>query len=129
MLMDRMIAFCGVVCTDCPAYLATQANDHDALEQVLAHWREEFNAPDIAVEDIMCDGCLTSDGRLNGYCQHCEIRPCGVAQGVTNCAYCDEYACDKLERLLGICDRTEGFFGFARQARATLDGIRAELVT
>jgi hypothetical protein len=129
MLMDRMIAFCGVICTDCQAYLATQADDHDSLEQVLAHWREYFNAPDIAVEDIICDGCLTSDGRLTGYCQQCKIRSCAVAREVTNCAHCEEYVCDELERFLGVCDRLEGFFGFARKARATLDGIRAELVT
>jgi hypothetical protein len=129
MPMDRMIAFCGVTCTDCPAYVATQADDRDALERVLVRWREEFNAPDISVEDIICDGCLTSDGRLNGYCRQCKIRPCGAARGVINCAYCDEYACDKLERLLGICDRQEGFFSFTRKARPTLDGIRAELVT
>ena len=126
--MDRMVAFCGVTCTDCPAYLATQADDRDALEQVLVHWREDFNVPHITVEDIICDGCLTNDGRLNGYCQHCRIRPCAVTRDVINCAYCDEYACDELERLLAICEKLEGFFGFARKARATLDGIRAELV-
>jgi hypothetical protein len=127
--MDRMIAFCGVICTDCPAYLATQLDDYDALEQVLAHWREDFNAPHITVEDIVCDGCLTRDGRLNGYCQHCRVRPCGMARSVPNCAYCDKYVCDELERLLGLCDKVEGIFGFVRQARATLDGIRAEFVT
>lgn len=125
--MDCMVAFCGVICTDCQAYVATQADDRDALEQVLAHWREYFNAPDLTVEDIICDGCLTGDGRLNGYCRQCKIRPCGVARGVTNCAHCDEYTCDELERFLGVCDKQEGFFGFVREARVTLDGIRAEL--
>jgi hypothetical protein len=126
MKMDRMVAFCGIICSDCPAYLATQADDRDALEQVLTHWRKAFDAPHITVEDIICDGCLTSDGRLNGYCQHCKIRPCAVERGVTNCAHCDEYACDQLEHLLAICDKLEGFFGFTSQARATLDNIRAE---
>ena len=45
--MNRMIAFCGIICSDCPAYLATQADDRDALEQVLAHWREDFDVPHI----------------------------------------------------------------------------------
>jgi hypothetical protein len=127
MQMDRMVALCGVICTDCPAYIATQADDRDALEQVLVHWREESNAPDITVEDIICDGCLTRDGRLNGYCQQCKVRSCAVVRDVTNCAYCAEYVCDELKRLLRICDRQEGFFGFARKARATLHDIRAEL--
>ncbi len=127
--MDRMVAFCRVICTECPAYQATQADDRDALEQVLTHWREEFNAPHISVEDIICDGCLASDGRLCGYCQHCRIRPCAVGRGVPNCAYCDEYACNELERLLAICDTQRGFFAFVRKARATLRDIRAELAT
>lgn len=42
---------------------------------------------------------------------------------MTNCAYCD---CDELERLLQICDKRDGLFGFVREARATLDGIRAD---
>jgi hypothetical protein len=37
-----------------------------------------------------------------------------MAHGVANCAYCSDYGCEKLER----------FFGFAPQARATLDEIR-----
>ena len=51
--MSRMVAFCGVICTDCPAYRATQTDDRSALEEVLEHWREEFNAPHITVEDII----------------------------------------------------------------------------
>jgi len=25
--MDKIIAYCGLVCSDCPAYIATQAGD------------------------------------------------------------------------------------------------------
>ena len=116
--MDKIIAYCGLVCTDCPAYIATQADDRAALERVAAQWREEFNAPNISVESVICDGCLTDEGRKCGHCFECEVRACGVEQGVANCAHCDKYACDKLET----------FFGFAPDARVTLDGIRARLV-
>ena len=54
--MDKMIAYCGLVCTDCPAYTATQENDQAALERVAAQWREEYNASDITVESVICDG-------------------------------------------------------------------------
>ncbi len=75
-----MIACCGVTCTDCVAYKATQANDQEALERVLAHWRADFNVPHITVEDTVCDGCLTAGGRLSGYCAHfCQVRPCAQA--------------------------------------------------
>jgi hypothetical protein len=42
-----MIASCGLVCTDYPAYITTQAGDHAALEKVVAQWRAEFNAPQL----------------------------------------------------------------------------------
>jgi len=115
--MDKMIAYCGLVCTDCEAYVATQANDLETLERLAARAREEFGIPDATVESAMCDGCLADSGRQIGYCAVCEIRACGVARSVVNCAYCDDYACEKLE----------GFFEQAPQARAVLDEIRHSL--
>jgi len=115
--MDKMIAYCGLVCTDCPAYIATQANDSDALEGVAAQWREAYNAPDITVESVVCDGCVTDGGRKCGHWFECEIRACAMERKVANCAYCGEYACDKLE----------GFFGMAPDACTTLDSIHAGL--
>jgi hypothetical protein len=113
---DKIIAYCGIVCSDCPAYVATQADDQAALERVAAQWREEFNAPDITVESVICDGCLDG-GRKCGHCADCEIRACGVARGVANCAHCPDYVCEKLE----------GFFGFVPDARAVLDEVRRSL--
>ena len=116
--MDKMIAYCGLVCTDCPAYIATQANDRVALENVAAQWREMFNAPAITADSIICDGCLAQNGeRLCSHCSICEIRACGRARGVANCAYCSDYACTKLE----------GFFSHASEARKVLDEIRRSL--
>ncbi len=34
--MERILAYCGLVCSECPAYLATQAGDTAALEEVAA---------------------------------------------------------------------------------------------
>ena len=115
--MDKIIAYCGLVCTDCPAYVATQADDRAALERVAAQWRKEYNAPNITVEWVICDGCLGSNGRHCSHCFECEIRACGMVRGVVNCAHCADYACERLE----------GFFGLVPEARATLDGIRQSL--
>jgi hypothetical protein len=127
--MEPGIAFCGVACGDCPAYIATQAGDPAALEQVLVEWRAYFKAPHLVVADIVCDGCQTRGGRLNGYCQHCAIRPCALERSLSSCALCDEYACAQLERFLSLCDKLEGFFGYAGSARATLDSKRAQITS
>ena len=115
--MTRIIAHCGLVCTDCPAFIATQAEDAAALERVAAQWREEYNAPEITVESVICGGCVTHDERKCGHWHECEIRACAGARGIANCAHCDEYVCEKLE----------SFFGFVPDAREVLDGVRARL--
>ena len=115
--MNKIIAYCGLVCTECEAYIATQANDQAALERVAARWREEYHVPDVTVEAVICDGCLGVGGRHCSHCAECEIRICGMERGVVNCAYCDDYGCERLER----------FWGFAPNLRALLDDIRAGL--
>jgi hypothetical protein len=115
--MERIIAYCGLVCSDCDAYVATQANDLEALERLAQRARTEFGLADATAETTMCDGCLTESGRQIGYCATCEIRACGVARGVVNCPHCADYACDKLE----------SFFAQATEARPVLDEIRASL--
>jgi len=112
--MDRMIAYCGLVCSDCPAYVATQADDRAALEKVAAQWREEYNHPDATAESVICDGCLATSGRLGCYGPGCEVRACAVGRGVVSCGHCADYACDKLENL----------FKLAPDARPVLDEVR-----
>ncbi len=114
--MNEMIAYCGLVCTDCPAYIATQADDTEALERIAVQWREEYNAPDLTVDSVICDGCLNG-GRKCGHCAECEIRACGVEKGILNCAHCDDYPCDGLVQ----------FFGFVPEAQETLDNVRQSL--
>ena len=62
--MDTMIAYCGLTCTECPGYIATQANDRAELERVAAMWRKEFDAPEITVESVICDGCVVTCNRI-----------------------------------------------------------------
>ncbi len=116
--MDRIVAYCGLVCSECPAYLATQADDLAAKERVVAQWRIEFNAPDMNIAAVTCDVCTTVGGRLGGYCPFCEIRACGVGRGVVNCAHCSDYGCDKLT----------AFLTQAPAAKANLEAIRATLM-
>jgi predicted small metal-binding protein len=115
--MGRTIAPCGLVCSDCDAYVATQANDLEALERLAQHAREAFGMEDATAETTMCDGCLADDGRQIRYCATCEIRACAMERSVVNCAHCTEYACEKLE----------GFFAHATEACSVLDEIRQSL--
>ena len=112
---DEMIAICGLTCTECPAFLATQAGDEAKAQETADLWSKQFGTQ-VAVADVWCDGCLVG-GRKCVHCAECAIRACGQERGVANCAHCDDYACDKLAPLLDMVP----------PARATLDGIRASL--
>jgi hypothetical protein len=114
--MEKMIAYCGITCTDCGAFVATQNNDDAKRKEVAEQWTKEYHV-DIKPEDINCDGCLSEAGTVFNYCNTCEVRKCGAERGVVNCAYCEDYACDKLEK----------FFQMAPMFRATLDEIRKGL--
>ncbi len=114
-MAEKIIAYCGIVCSECPAYIHTQSNDMEALTRLAGEWSQQFNAP-ITVADCICDGCL-GDGRKGGYCGQCPIRACGVERGVVNCAHCPDYGCEKLA----------GFLANAPEAKATLEAIRLAL--
>ncbi len=111
--MERIIAFCGLVCTECPVLLATKKDDNNERKRIAESWSKQDNA-DIKPEDINCEGCLSEGGRVFSYCQVCEIRKCAQERHIDNCAYCNDYACEKLNE----------FFGRAPDAKLILEEIR-----
>ena len=111
--MEKMVAYCGLVCSDCGAFIATKNDDDAKRKEIAEQWSKQFGHP-MKPEDINCDGCLAENGRLIGYCNICEVRKCGVERGVVNCAYCGDYACETLEK----------FFQMAPVCKTALDEIR-----
>ncbi|HZW03125.1 MAG TPA: DUF3795 domain-containing protein [Anaerolineaceae bacterium] len=112
--MNVTIAACGLDCGNCKAYLATQAGDLEAIEQIAAEGRATFNNPAIDAAYVMCDGCASMSGRLGGYCGECAVRACCLQRGYANCAQCPDYACTELAGLLAQIP----------EARARLEAIR-----
>jgi hypothetical protein len=114
--MNEMMAYCGTICGECPAYIATQANDQTALEQVAAQWREEYFSPEITVADVRCDGCTSDQGAHCNYCGQCPIRACARKKGVVSCVQCDDYGCATIQE----------YFSVAPEMQAMLDEMREE---
>ena len=110
---EKMIAKCGIVCTECPAYIATQKNDDALRAETAKKWSEMFKA-DIKAADINCDGCQSESQRLFSYCQTCEIRKCAREKKAATCAACPEYSCAKLD----------AFLTQVPEARKVLEGLR-----
>ncbi|OQX53235.1 MAG: hypothetical protein B5M53_07210 [Candidatus Cloacimonas sp. 4484_209] len=94
---DKMIAFCGIICNECPAYIATKNNDDELKKKVANDWSSDEYP--LEPQDVVCHGCLVTNQRMMKFCSECKVRECGLKKGVKNCAYCDEYPCEKLNAL------------------------------
>ena len=85
--MKDMIAYCGLDCGKCDAYLATINDDQALREKTAQLWAELNNAP-ILPEHINCEGCRV-DGIKTVYCDSlCPIRQCALEKTVTICGDC-----------------------------------------
>lgn len=114
-MMQPMIAYCGLVCSNCPTYLATQNDDDTARENTAALYSEKFGL-NLSPQEINCDGCTSEGGKLIGYCQTCEIRTCAREKSLDNCAVCGEQPCEKLTK----------FHEFSPDAKRSFDALVAE---
>ena len=110
--MKEMIAYCGLVCSKCPTFLATQSDDDVARKKTASFLSEKYGL-NYRTEEINCDGCLSSGTRLIGYCNTCEVRKCGIEKSVENCSTCDEAPCDKLNK----------FYEFSPDAKASFEAL------
>ena len=110
--MKEMIAYCGLVCSKCPTFIATQNNDDIAREKTAAFLSEKYNL-NFKAEEINCDGCLSSGARLIGYCNTCEVRKCAITKSVENCSVCDDQPCEKLNK----------FHEFSPDAKASFESL------
>ena len=61
--MKNMIAYCGLDCEKCDAYLATINNDQALREKTAKLWAELNNAP-ILPEHINCEGGVLMELKL-----------------------------------------------------------------
>lgn len=93
--MEKIIAYCGLICNDCPIFISAKNND---LEQKIKLSKEYSNSNyKVSSEEINCTGCHADSKIIFKFCNECEIRLCGIEKGKDNCGYCEEYPCKKLE--------------------------------
>jgi hypothetical protein len=109
----KMLAMCGLDCAACSAYIAHKTDDQALRVKTAAEWSKQFNVA-LKPEDINCVGCLKTKGPQGDYCAKCEIRKCGLAKKVKNCALCKDYPCDKISK----------FLANVPQAKANLEEVR-----
>jgi hypothetical protein len=102
--MSEMISYCGLTCTECPAYIATQKDDMEAAASVAEEWGKQFGM-EVLPESVLCDGCKSEAGKLCGYCNICAVRACGIERTVVTCAQCEDYGCETLRACPAYIER------------------------
>ena len=98
-MAEKMIAYCGLDCSKCDGYIATQSGDSKRLEEVAKEWSKQYNC-DIDADDVVCDGCKAGK-RKSRYCKNgCKIRVCCLKKAYSTCMECDEFPCKDEEYVL-----------------------------
>ena len=109
----RLIGVCGIVCSECGAYLATKNGDEALRKKTAEEWSSKYGV-ELKPEQVYCVGCTTREGPHIGHCAECDIRACGFRKKVTNCGRCPDYPCATIA----------GFVEMVPAAKAVLDAER-----
>jgi len=94
--MPKMMAACGVLCSDCPAFHgAEKGAQHQQKTAAAWHRIYGLNEPP---GNISCGGCLGPDAELFHTSRSCEARRCCLRKGLDSCGQCPEIGCALLEK-------------------------------
>jgi hypothetical protein len=113
MIMEKILAACGLDCAVCPAFIASKTDDNELRKKTAAEWGKAYNFA-FTPEMVNCHGCFATDGVQIGHCAQCGIRACAVQKSLSHCGDCKEYACDQLSE----------FFTQAPFAKDNLEAVR-----
>lgn len=91
-----MIAYCGIDCSKCDSYLATQSGKYEELEKVAEKLSRLYQA-DVKPEYVICDGCKIGK-RLSFHCANlCKMRKCCIEKKYNSCIECADFLCKELQ--------------------------------
>jgi hypothetical protein len=106
----RLIGMCGILCSECGAYLATKSGDEALRRKTAEEWSVQYGVA-LKPEDIYCVGCTVLEGPHIGHCSECGVRSCGLGRKLANFGRCPEYGCATIT----------GFFNMVPEAKTVLD--------
>jgi len=87
-----ILSICGDICSECPRYLATLANNEEELTRLAKQWFQlGFHDREVTPEEIKCTGCSKQKP-----CSY-NLNSCIHLEGISNCGECNLFACEKLE--------------------------------
>ncbi len=91
-----MIAYCGIDCSKCKSYIATQSGKSEELEIVAKKLQKVYRAQ-VKPEYVICDGCKANK-RHSFYCTNtCKMRKGCIDKNSNSCIECSDFPCRELE--------------------------------
>jgi len=90
---EKLAAPCGLYCGACSTYITRQRGGELALNIMAKRMAERWGRT-IKTEDIVCEGCLSSQVAI--YCRRCAMRACTIEKGMTHCAQCSSFPCQTI---------------------------------
>lgn len=94
--MATLMSACGVLCSDCPAYLG-DVKGTAYQQSIAAAWKRIYGLNEPA-ENIACGGCPAPDHEMFHTCRSCKARLCCHSKGYSTCAECSVEKCLDLEK-------------------------------
>jgi len=97
--MEKLIAYCGLDCALCGAYLALKNDDQALREKTAVEWTKAHNF-NFTPEMINCTGCKGTGVQV-GHCSECEMRKCAMTKGHVNCGACEDFeTCKNINEMM-----------------------------
>lgn len=100
--MNKIMSACGVLCSDCPAYLGNEKG-RAHQERTVKAWHRIYGLNETP-ETISCGGCLSADDQVFYTSRKCKARRCCLSKGLASCAECPVENCPDLERAQSVWD-------------------------
>ncbi len=122
--LDPHIAYCGLDCAGCDVYRATKLDDDGLRQQYADKVKIDFKV-EIEPETVNCHGCRDERPKT-GFCAYCEVRKCAIDRNLENCAACDDYGCEKLQKVHAAMINVGKAIDGVATASLNLQGIRRE---
>ena len=97
--MEEILGLCGFRCDLCQLYTKNVKNEKDKVRV-----SQEFNrifGYDVKPSDVECVGCKNEGKHADA---NCPVRACALKKGVENCAYCQDYICNKLKERMSFIE-------------------------
>lgn len=105
--MSELAATCGLLCSACSVYIATN-EDPERLRRISL----KFGLPE---EEVRCFGC--GSNKRFGPCADCGFSACAKEKGLVNCSECESFPCKDLKDFQAALPHRRDLWEDLEQAR------------